>query len=321
MLKFGGTSIGTTNGLHSATDIVIETATDSRVVVVASALSGVTNRLIELTADWGRADKKRIASHLVWLRDRHRDLSAAVLDPLAENEYVQTVDRQLQWLEATLVNGSNDLATIDGILALGERLSVPIFAKLLARKGLPARAFDSTPLVRTSPNFGNARIDQDTTTTLLKTWHRGIGSEITPVLTGFLGSASDGRTTTLGRSGSDYSASSVAVALGAHVVERWTDTDGIYTANPKEDKTAAHIPSISLKDAIRRHAQTGLGIHPKALDILEEAGIPLHVRSTHSRTRRGSWVVPSADDRNAQPCQCDWLPVIKNPSSNHSSNT
>lgn len=311
VLKFGGSSLGTSNGIINATEILTDAAAESRAVAVASAVSGVTNKLIELEIDWNRGDDERIRRHIAWLRERHLDLASSVLDTDRFIDFSATVDRQLRWLSTVIQHNPNDLSAVDGILAVGERLSVPLLSSLLDQWGLKSRPVDSTPLVRTNSNFGNARIDMDATTELLSAWFRGLATSVTPVVTGFLGSTSDGRTTTLGRSGSDYSASAVAVALGAHVVERWTDTDGVYSANPREDATAVHLPSLSLRDAIRRHRETGLGIHPKALDMLEEAAIPLHVRSTHSRQRQGSWILPHLEDRPAQPCKCDWAVIAR----------
>jgi aspartate kinase len=312
VLKFGGTSLGTANGLRKAVEIIASTVESSRTVVVASALAGVTNRLVDLDLDWKRAGISKdgsaaaIARHFAWIRERHIELASAVLNESFATEYQLILDRQLRWLTSIVTGQTNSLSGTDGLLAIGERLSVPLLSLALVQYGLQSIPVDSAPIVRTNANFGNARVDLDSTNSLVQIWFRSIGTGITPVVTGFIGSTSDGRTTTLGRSGSDYSASAIAVALEAHVVERWTDTDGIYSANPREHRDAAHIPSLSLKDAIKKHRKTGLGIHPKALDLLEDASIPLHVRSTEKRLQRGSWVVPTSDDRPARPCRCDW---------------
>ncbi|NNE34039.1 MAG: aspartate kinase, partial [Rhodothermales bacterium] len=277
VLKFGGSSIGTSNGIHNASDIVVDTNHESRVVVVVSALSGVTDRLIDLEVAWSRGDDKRIDKLVHWLHARHINLGSSVLGTIAFNDYHRFCDRQLDWLRTVLQVRANGPSTRDEILALGERLSAPLFASLLQRKGVKSAATDSTLLIRTNANHGDARIVDHATTALLRTWYRSIPSDFTPVVTGFLGSTSNGMTTTLGRSGSDYSASAIGVILQAHVVERWTDTDGLYSSNPAEEKEAEQLPRISLSDAIRRHRETGLGIHPKALEALEDAGIPLHV--------------------------------------------
>ncbi len=310
ILKLGGTSIGSANGLRNAVAITSKAASDSRVVVVASALAGVTNQLVNIEYEWRNKTEyhktARCGRNLEWLWNRHVELASVVLEGKALNAYLSILTNQLRWIREEVLNIEYSLHGADSLFSVGERLSVPLVSFMLRENGHESGALDSASLIRTNANFGNARIAMDPTSTLLQTWFRGLTATTIPVVTGFIGSCSDGRTTTLGRSGTDYSAAAIAVALGAHVVERWTDTDGIYTANPNEDDNADHIPRMSLPEAIRRHRKSGVGVHAKALDLLQAAGIPLHVRSTVARSRRGSWVVPTSIDRPALPCVCDW---------------
>jgi aspartate kinase len=117
------------------------------------------------------------------------------------------------------------------------------------------------------------------------------------VVTGFIGSTADGRTTTLGRGGSDYSAALLAHSLAAEVMERWTDVDGIYTADPRADRSAQRLACIVLEEARAWNQAGRLGMHRKALDPLVTAGIPVRVRSTAAPEKSGTWIVPSSEDR------------------------
>ena len=112
------------------------------------------------------------------------------------------------------------------------------------------------------------------------------------MVTGFIGSAPDGRTTTLGRGGSDYSASILAAGLKAHKLERWTDVDGVYTSDPRLDPTARRLDCIVMEDALSWNKAGKMGLHRKALDPLIEARIPLFVRSTDEPDNPGTEVHP-----------------------------
>ncbi|MEX1055808.1 MAG: aspartate kinase, partial [Rhodothermales bacterium] len=183
----------------------------------------------------------------------------------------------------------------DAILAAGERMSVPLLSLALCEAGLRAEPFDATQLVRTDDSFGQAQVDVQETYRLVRTWHGGLDPELIAVVTGFIGSTEDGRVTTLGRGGSDYSAALLACALEAEALERWTDVDGLYTWDPRKRCGARQLATIVLSEAVAWNRAGRLGMHRKALDPIVAASIPVYVRSTFLPEHPGTVILPQAE--------------------------
>ena len=181
----------------------------------------------------------------------------------------------------------------DEVLAAGERLAVPLVAGLLRTSGLAATSVDAASLVRTDARHGAAAVDLQTTYRQIQAWHGRLPDPMIPVVTGFLGATERGATTTLGRGGSDYSAALFAAALFAAALERWTDVDGLYTADPRQHADAERLDEIVLEEAWAWNHAGRLGMHRKALDPLVAAGIPVYVRSTSSPDAPGTAILPA----------------------------
>ena len=287
VLKFGGTSVGSMETVCRVVEIVCQAVETHRIVVTVSALSGVTDRLVDLTN--GDANKP---GHLDHLHDRHRVLAEAVLSPFSFAAYEQMLTDYLSSLRSLLDRNTVDPGRRhDAVLATGERLSAPLIAFALEDAGLDAAAHDAAPLVRTDDRHGDASVDHATTHHLIQSWHALLASTSVPVVTGFLGSSSKGHTTTLGRGGSDYSAALFASALNASILERWTDVDGLYTQDPHLHPDAEPLTHLDLTDANSLNRANLLGMHHEALAPLVAAGIPLHVRST-LHAGRGTMIMP-----------------------------
>jgi aspartate kinase len=296
--KFGGTSVGAPESLKGVVEIVKNSASRHRMVVIASAVSGVTDLLVNACNSYDESYDKN--TFLNSLHDRHVTLASAVLQP-------ESLDRYLPVLEAVLASLDEvmgDLRTPgkeawcrDAVIAAGERMSVPLVALALIDAGLDAIPVDSAPLVVTDDTYGEAIVDLSTTKRNIQDWHQNIPEKTIPVVTGFIGSTPDGHTTTLGRGGSDYSAALFASALHAVVMERWTDVDGIYAEDPRKNKHAKRLASIVLEEAWAWNQAGRLGMHRKALDPLVSEGIPVHVRCTLTPHRFGTLIVPAGREQ------------------------
>ena len=296
VLKFGGTSVGSSTALTNVARIVTRATADGQVVVVVSAASGVTDALADAVAglDGSGADA---ASHVTAVRDRYARLAASVLREDGLRRYEVALGIHTAALERTLRKVSTGGATPalrDAALAVGERLSTPLVAALLAGHGLAARPVDTAALIRTDATHGDAAVDRLATYRRLRNWHRSLPPEAVPVLTGFLGSTARRAVTTLGRGGSDYTAGLIAAALGADLLERWTDTDGLYDDDPHVNPGAKPISALHLSEAAALARQGRLGMHPRALDPLLGTDTRVRVRSTADPDAQGSWLLPAS---------------------------
>jgi len=295
VLKFGGTSVGSAERVRSAVHIIRNTAEACRPVVVVSAMAGVTDDLVEAVEET-QADPA-IANH--WTRcvgERYRTLAASVLsDELLKARYDAALQVELSELRRALQGptGPNADAARDTVLATGERLMVPLLAAALNAHRCAAQAVDATTLIRTDATHGDATVQWDATRRQVRNWYRARANDV-PVVTGFIGGTADGTTTTLGRGGSDLSAALLARALGAERMERWTDVDGLYTRDPDEHADAQPIDRIDFEEARTRTKAGQLGMHPRTLDPLAAAGIPLHVRCTHRPEAPGTRIGPAS---------------------------
>lgn len=296
VLKFGGTSVGSPERLRDVVHLVGRAAVEARVVVVASAASGVTDRLAAafdaLAA--GRLGPRDVEALVAFLAARHLALARAVLVPASLSIYAVVLRAHLKGLVAVLQTRRPEAALRDLLLALGERLSVPIVAYALRDAGVAALPVDAALLVRTDDAHGAARVDHAATQRLAAAWHAGLRPDAVPVVTGFVGATATGVTTTLGRGGSDYSAALLAAALDADMLERWTDVDGLYEADPRVDPSARRLEVLALDEAAARNRVGALGMHPRALEPLLAAGVPLHVRATAHPDGPGTRLVPQA---------------------------
>lgn len=294
VMKFGGTSVGTPERMRQLVDVVRSAAAGARLVIVVSALSGVTR---ELDAAYYRAVSGVEAQDIVvGLRERHRTQAAALMNAARQAGYDENLEGRLGALGEHLRavrEGRGGAAARDAILATGEQLTVAMVARALREAGVDADAGDATHLVRTDDRYGGAAVDLDTTTRQVRGWHDALAPEAVGVLAGFVGRTAGGAITTLGFEGSDYSAALFAVALGASELVRWTDVDGLYTADPRAHADAERIEELDLARAVTLNEAGRLGMHPKALRPLMEAGIPARIACIDTPDRPGTRIVPA----------------------------
>ncbi len=287
VMKFGGTSIGSMDAMSQAINIISSAHREwPQMVIVTSALSGVTNLLIDSAVSAARGDMTIFHQAVSELTHRHLELTEKLVSNPSRKHQVQWELKHLIGDFSNLCQSINVLGeasprALDAVASLGERLSVRILTAAVEGIGLPAEYIESTHLILTDNKFQNSLPDMPATTqrtrqALLPLLSAGR----IPVVTGFIGATNSGVTTTLGRGGSDYSASILAVALGASEVWIWTDVDGVMTADPRLVPDARTVPVLSFREVAEMAHFGAKVLHPKSIHPVIDAGINLRVRNT-----------------------------------------
>jgi aspartate kinase len=304
VIKFGGTSVGDAYSIAKVVEIIRAAARESDVVVVASAMSGVTNRLLE-AASQSEAGNERIVEHILkQLRQDHdAALNVLVQSPEEKNRIRQRTDELFQegtrLCQGTMLLRELTLRARDAISSLGERLSVPLVAAALKESGVASQAIEATELVVTDSSHGAADPWLDLTRDRCESRLRPLLQQgIVPVVTGFIGATAEGVLTTLGRGGSDYSATILGAVLDANDVVIWTDVDGLLTADPRLVPGAQTIPEISYREAAELAYFGAKVLHPKTLRPVVQRGIPLWIRNTFAPEKPGTKITSIGNSRS-----------------------
>ena len=291
--KFGGTSLlGAARMLHAA-ELVKPVAQNSNVVVVVSAMKGVTDKLLAIAQFL--ADRQnfraRVEAELV-LRTHHDALRSLGLEPAAHDRVTRELDSLGRDLLHAVPARQSVVASpelFDNLASFGERLSARLFAAALECVGVAAVPVASSDFVLTCDTFRDAKPHLD------QTKRRGravltplLEDNIVPVVTGFIGATPDGRITTLGRNSSDFSGAIIAHVVDADELVIWTDVDGIYTANPNEDAQAQLLHDLSYDDAHALAASGAKVLHPHVLPLAASTEMTVWVRNTFKPQARGT---------------------------------
>lgn len=296
--KFGGTSLlGAERLLHAAC-LVQPAAQTMQVVVVVSAMKGVTDRLLGIAQALAEGQHERARTDAQSVLRLHLD----VLHDLApDSEVHNRVARELTSLGRDLLhevstrrNGVASEELSDRLASFGERFCARLFAAALEQSGVPAVPVSSSEFVLTCGTFRDAKPH------LEQTRQRGrqvllplLGAGIVPVVTGFIGATQDGRITTLGRNSSDFSGAIIAHVVDADELVIWTDVDGIYTANPNESPQARLLHDLSYEDAHALALSGAKVLHPHVLPLAEETDMTVWVRNTFRPHTRGTRIGPA----------------------------
>ncbi len=296
VLKFGGSSVQSAELISRVVDIA-QAALGDAPVLVASAMGKTTDTLIKIAADATAGNDKRAFKGLENLRRGHIAACRKVAGGRAGEEAVTRLEALFQEL-SSLVRGLTLIKecsprTKDAILSFGELLSTTIIAAAAVEVGIETVLLDSRALIRTNDRFGNADVDFAET-------GRRISDRLSArpgtllVAQGFIASNSAGVTTTLGRGGSDYTATIIGAAAGATVVEIWTDVDGIMTTDPRVIPSARSIPWISYEEAAELAYFGAKVVHPSTIQPAIEAGIPVLVKNTNNPEQAGTRIASEA---------------------------
>jgi aspartokinase/homoserine dehydrogenase 1 len=295
VMKFGGTSVGTAERIGQAADLALRGVADGHtVVVVTSAVAGVTNELVALAqgasrGDWQPAQRDR-------LFDRHAAIAEeAIAEPAAREAALARISQRLDRFEKLCFGLSlvHELTPrlLDAISGTGEMLSAPLLAGAIAARGGRAEVVEATELIVTDDQFGSAEPLMETTREAARAHLLPLLAErIIPVVTGFLGATEEGVLTTLGRGGSDYSAAIIGAVLDADEVWIWTDVDGVMTANPVEVPEARTLREVSYSEASELAYFGAKVLHHKTVLPAVQRGIPLRILNSFNSSDPGTRV-------------------------------
>ena len=296
VMKFGGTSVGSAERIAQAAQLAIDTAAQGhQIVVVASAMSKVTDALISAarqasTGDWDPRLRQE-------LYERHKAVADAVIggDPAQHAGVLDAIRQRLDRFEKLCFGLSmvHELTPrlLDAISGMGETLAAPLVAAAIAARGRPSQAVEATDLVVTTDQFGGAEpLMEETRAKTRARLEPSIAKGEIPVVTGFIGATVDGVMTTLGRGGSDYSASIIGAALDADEVWIWTDVDGVMTANPTEVPEARTLSEISYSEASELAYYGAKVLHYKTILPAFRQRIPVRILNSFNPTHPGTRV-------------------------------
>lgn len=284
VLKFGGSSVADATCLRRVAELV-RAASPGGAVVVLSAMGKTTDALFRAGRAAREGDAERALAEAAGVIEKHRAAACELFGARLPADLERDLEGQFAELEAVLrgVSLLRELSTrsMDALASHGERLSTRLFAALLAAEGPACVLVDARRVVRTDDRFGEAQPQRDAIARLSA---EHLAPELAAgrvvVTQGYIGSTADGRTTTLGRGGSDWTAALLGAALRAQEVQIWTDVEGVYTADPRVVPLASPIAELSFAEAAELAAFGAKVLHPETIQPAVEARIPVTVRHT-----------------------------------------
>ncbi|HEY9152838.1 MAG TPA: aspartate kinase, partial [Anaerolineales bacterium] len=271
-----------------------------RVVVVTSAMSGVTNLLLDSASQAARGNIESLLDAEKTLREKH----FAMANALVQNEILCLETKQeinalilsfVDLCKAIAVLGEASPRALDAVASLGERMSVRLLAAIVENAGIQAKAIEATEFIITNDHFQNAHPDFKVTTEKTRCFLNPLLNEnIVPITTGFIGATPEGVVTTLGRGGSDYSAAIIGAVLPADDVWIWTDVDGVMTTDPRIVSSARTLPEITYSEIAELAYYGAKVLHPKTIRPVVEAGIGLRICNTFNPSNPGTRLIANA---------------------------
>jgi aspartate kinase len=301
VMKFGGTSVKDAEAIRRLAGIVArEAQLTAAPVVVVSAMSGVTDQLLAAVASAEAGDHAAAVAHVWTIRDRHRATAEALLPGDHSLEVLDDLERS--WRDAAaLLHAMSVLREVsprsrDAVVSMGELASSRLVAAALPELGVPAVWVDARQVLVTDQTHGAAQPDVVATAERLRTLVAPpVLSGHAVVLGGFIGATKEGVTTTLGRGGSDYSASLFGAGLRASAIQIWTDVDGMLTADPRVVSGARPLPAISFAEASELAYFGAKVLHPSTIAPAVADGIPVRILNSHRPDVPGTTISASPE--------------------------
>lgn len=286
ILKFGGTSVGSVKNILSLSKIIRNCLSQNPVVVV-SALSGVTNKLLSLP----NLPKRELSKALAELESLHLDFAGELIKSGEIKNARDYIQNNFLKIKQILKKGVKTKANFDNLVSFGEILSSKLVAASLNEQGIKSAQIIATSLIVTDKKYSQAEFLPDETKdkcqqVLLPLMNQAV----VPVITGFIGATKDGKITTLGRGGSDYTAAILGYCLEAKEVQIWTDVDGIFTTDPAITKKARLIPEVSFKEASEMASSGAKVLHPRTIRPAKQKSIPVRVLNTFHPDNPGTLI-------------------------------
>jgi aspartate kinase len=294
VMKFGGTSVADAARIRSAAAIAAEAAKQRSVVVVVSAMSGVTNTLIAAAGKAAAGDEAAAEALTEALQTKHRETITKLISDVDKRrellvEIDALIDRAANYCRGCALLGELSPRALDVIAGTGERLAARITAAVLREMGCRGVAFDATDLIVTDEVHGGARpLSGPTRAKTRAALGPLLEADGIPVVTGYIAATSKGIPTTLGRGGSDFSATILGAALDAHEVIIWTDVNGVLTADPKMVPDAVTLGEVSYIEAGELAFFGAKVLHPMTLRPVIEKVIPVWIRNSFRPEQAGT---------------------------------
>jgi len=298
VLKFGGSSVAKPERIKGIVEILKKYYTQGeKFTVVFSAFGGVTDSLIEMSKLAAKGDETYLEKFQIFT-DRHTKAVKELVSEERANEILPVLLENHEVLK-NLLRGvflirEASGRTMDYVLSFGERNSAFIISHTLKEYGINADYLDARKVIKTDKSFGSAKVDFDLTYQKVREYYSEHPS--VQIITGFVSSAKGGLTTTLGRGGSDYTASIIAAGLGAKQIEIWTDVDGVLTADPRRVKKAFTIPSLTYAEAMEMSHFGAKVIYPPTLQPALAKRIPIYIKNTFNPDFIGTYISDQSDE-------------------------
>ncbi|HJT83386.1 MAG TPA: aspartate kinase [Nitrososphaeraceae archaeon] len=307
-MKFGGSLLDSETKLKNIINIVkTYYSLNNEIVIITSALYGITDRILDICDHIKEHDKNSLLLFLNEIEKIHYKLiEKIIVDPHKKSELLKLIANLINEFRDILIGvsimGEVTTKSRDYLLSFGERLSTPIVSYALKSIGLKTIYLNGKEVgILTNSNFGDAQPLMDTTK--LRVYHKIeplLTEKIIPVVTGFIGSDQNGNMTTIGRGGSDYSATIIASSVNADEVWLWSDIDGLMTADPKIVKNAIVLDEVSVLEALEMSMFGSKHMHPRALEPIMDSKIALRIRNANKIEHPGTLItqLPSLASSN-----------------------
>lgn len=291
VMKFGGTSVGSSAMIREVASIV-KASKGRRPVVVVSAVAKITDLLLQAAENAAKGDYSQYVSSI--MQKHSQIISELGLDSgIVDAEHGKLEERLMQIASA----GSLSKKDADYVASFGERISAKIVAEHGRNEGMDTVSHNAYELgMVTDSNFGSAEILDETYSSIAKSISSLPKGQI-PIITGFIGMTGNSEITTLGRGGSDYSAAIIGAAISAEEVQIWTDVDGVMTADPRIVKDARIIPTVTFDEASELAYFGAKVLHPKTIIPVMDKNIPVRVLNTYNPRGNGTTIVAGAGGR------------------------
>ncbi|NCS81395.1 MAG: bifunctional aspartate kinase/homoserine dehydrogenase I [Ignavibacteria bacterium CG1_02_37_35] len=292
LLKFGGSSIASAERIKNVIEIIKSSLKkDKELAVVFSAYHSVTDKLVAAShlAAEGNAN---YLDNLKELENRHLAIAKELISVSKQSSALANIKFQLNELDDILhgvfLIKELSLKTLDYILSFGERLSAYTISEILNDKKIANNFLDARSVIKTDAQFGNARVLFDLTNKNIQKYFAA--NKKLQIVTGYIASTIENETTTLGRGGSDFTASIIGAALNAKEIEIWTDVDGVLTANPQKVKNAFPIKHLTFNEAMELSHFGAKVIYPPTMQPAHAKGIPLRIKNTFNPSAEGTLI-------------------------------
>ena len=298
VLKFGGTSVGSSQNINKVIAILKEKSQEDTVICVVSAIGGITDKLLK-AGQLAKNKDKSFLNEFETIKDIHFKTLNQLL-PQPSKSVTTIIEDKLNQLKE-LLNGIyliNELSpkTSDKLVSFGEHLSSTIIAKTIKTQGFDVELKNSQELIVTDDNFTRAQVNFEVTNKNIKSYFKTPKQII--ILPGFVAKSTSGEPTTLGRGGSDFTAAIIAAALKVNQLEIWTDVSGMYTTNPKLVKQAFPIDNLSYQEAMELSHFGAKVLYPPTVQPVLDLDIPIHIKNTFDPNAIGTVITKQDNEKN-----------------------